>query len=150
MLRWANEVVANHPDKRCIVLTHGYLDANAERISMANYDLTGNSGQQMWDNFISRHENIFLVLCGHVLGEGVLTSTGQNGNIVHQVLADYQNNYVGNGGYGYLRLMKFFPDEDNIAVETYSPVLDTYRASPKSSFILRYPMLKSLQSKTGN
>ncbi len=149
VLRWADEVAAEYPDRRCIIITHGYLDASGNRISMDNYKLTGNSGEEMWNKVISRYENIFLVLCGHVLGEATLSSTGTSGNIVHQVLADYQNDYIGNGGYGYLRIMKFFPDEDRIDVETYSPVLNEYVTSPKSSFSLDYHMTGKM-AKTGS
>jgi len=137
VLTWANEVIAAHPDHRCIVLTHGYLNASAKR-GMGKYGIEGNTSQEIWDKCISRHENIFLVLCGHILGESILTSTGTAGNRVHQILADFQNNYVGNGGQGYLRIMTFFPEEKKIQNQTYSPSLDTYLTRPKSQFSLEY------------
>lgn len=140
ILQWADQVAAQYQDRRCIIVTHGYLDTSNELISMDNYKIKGNSAQQMWDKFVSRHENIFLVLCGHILGEGLLTTTGKNGNVVHQVLADFQNDYIGNGGHGYLRIMKFFPENDRIDVQTYSPVLNNYITSPKSQFSLNYHM----------
>ena len=149
-LLWANQVVAKYPDRQCIMVTHGYLDTANKRITMDNYKMTGNSGQEMWDTFISGHDNIFLVLCGHVLGEALRSDHGKNGNVVHQVLADYQNDYVGGGGNGYLRIMKFIPEQDRIDVETYSPVLDNYIATPRSQFSLEYPMESRLRAKTGS
>jgi hypothetical protein len=137
VLAWANKIVAAHPAHRCIVLTHGYLDARAKR-NMGAYKIKGNTGQEMWDKLVKRHQNLFMVLCGHILGESVLTSTGERGNKVHQILMDYQNNYVGNGGKGYLRIMTFYPDKKKIENLTYSPTEDAYLTRPKSQFSLDY------------
>ena len=136
-LTWANKVATAHPDHRCIVLTHGYLDA-AAKLNMGRYALKGNSAREIRDKFVGRNGNVFLVLCGHILGESVLTSRGPSGNKVHQILANYQNDYVGNGGRGYLRIMTFFPDEKKIDVRTYSPSLGTFLIRPKSRFSLEY------------
>ena len=137
VLAWAGEVVAAHPDHRCIVLTHGYLDARARR-NMGRYAMKGNDAPKIWEKFVNRHKSIFLVLCGHMIGESVLTSKGAAGNEVHQILADYQNNYVGNGGRGYLRIMTFHPDKKKIENRTYSPSAGTYLTRPKSRFTLEY------------
>ena len=137
VLTWARKVVASHPDRRCIVLTHGYLDAKA-RLNLHKYRLKGNNPREIRDKFVSRHKNVFLVLCGHMLGESVLTSRQPAGNEVHQILADYQNDYVGNGGRGYLRIMTFFPDAGKIEIRTYSPSTGTYLTRPKSRFSLEY------------
>lgn len=138
-LVWANDVVAQHPGHRCIVLTHSYLNARNQRLVKDPYcDIEGNAGEAMWQKFVARHENIFLVLCGHMLGEGRLTSIGQKGNKVHQVLANYE--FENNGGDGCLRIMTFIPDKDSIEVETYSPVLMKSRTSSKSQFSLEYEM----------
>ena len=149
VLRWADGVAARYPDRRCIVVTHSYLDAVNKRIASDGYKITGNTGEGIWNKVISRHDNMFLVLCGHIMGEGLLTSHGKSGNPVHQVLADFQNIYFGNGGYGYLRIMKFFPKEDRIDVETYSPVLDSHITSPASRFSLEYRMRGEGKAKTG-
>ena len=137
VLVWAGKVVAAHPDHRCIVLTHGYLDARA-RLNMGRYATKGNTAREIWEKFVSRHKNVFLVLCGHMLGESVLTSRGVAGNKVYQILADYQNDYVGNGGRGYLRIMTFYPDKKKIENLTYSPSLGTFLTRPKSQFSLEY------------
>ncbi len=136
-LEWAGRVIDAHPDHRCVVLTHGYLNTNGSR-GMGNYAIPGNQPEEIWDKFISLHPTIFLVLCGHALGEAVVTSTGQEGNKVQQVLADYQNDYIGHGGHGYLRIMTFHPDKKEIVSQTYSPSLDAYLTRPKSQFTLKY------------
>ncbi len=137
VLAWANRVVAEHPRHHCIVLTHGYLDADGSR-NLGRYQITGNDSGEIWNKFVKRHANIFLLLCGHRLGEAVLTSVGEAGNPVHQILLDYQNNYLGKGGAGYLRIMIFHPDEGTIQNLTYSPSMRTYLRRPRSQFTLKW------------
>lgn len=137
VLVWANQVVEEHPDHRVIVLTHSYLNANKTRTA-AKMKLEGNLGEQMWEKFVGKHQNIFMVLCGHVLGEALLTSTGDHGNQVHQILSNYQGMY--NGGESWLRYMTFQPNSNKIEVFTYNPDLDKFNEQPSSRFDLEYPM----------
>lgn len=46
-----------------------------------------NDGEEMWEKFVKKHENIFMVLSGQIMGKGVgrLTSRGDHGNDVHQL-----------------------------------------------------------------
>jgi hypothetical protein len=67
--------LTEHPDHRVIVLTHSYLSANKQRIRDGGMKIKGNHGEQMWQKFVRKHKNISMVLCGHVAGEAVLTST---------------------------------------------------------------------------
>jgi len=136
VLAWAGDVVRRHRNRRCIVLTHSYLRGN-ERIAHDDYEVSGNAGQAIWEKFVSQHENIFMVLCGHT-NVGRLTSRGRHGNEVHQVLSDYQGRH--NGGEGYLRLMTFVPGQDRIDVTTFSPVRGDYMTTEQDAFSLDYPM----------
>ena len=138
VLTWANKVVAKHRDHRVIVLTHAYMRANGHRIDKLGYKIKGNAGEEMWQKLVSKHKNIFMVLCGHSAGEAVLTSKGDHGNQVHQVLSDYQ--HLNNGGESWLRYMVFEPNENKIKVYTYNPALDKFRNNPSSRFDLDYPM----------
>jgi len=141
-LAWANRVVAQHPDYRTVVVTHSYLTKRkGQRSGADRYSVQGNSGTSIWEKFVSRHKNIFLVLSGHAM-ENLLTSKGKNGNTVHQVQADYWYWDIARikAGSGFLRIMTFRPDEDIIEVQTYSPVLDEYLTRPKSEFSLDYTM----------
>ena len=61
------------------------------------------------------------------------------------MLADYQD--LPNGGNGYLRILRFSPDNDTIMVQTYSPTLDSYGSSTimgtdttSAEFVLSYDM----------
>ena len=138
VLNWANKVVSEHPDHRVIVLTHAYMRANGKRFDKLGYKIKGNAGEAIWQKLVSKHKNVFMVLCGHASGEAVLTSKGDHGNQVHQVLSDYQN--LHNGGESWLRYMVFEPSENKIKVYTYNPALDKFRNQPSSRFDLAYPM----------
>jgi 3',5'-cyclic AMP phosphodiesterase CpdA len=138
VLAWANGIVARHPERRCIVVTHAYLD-NGRRIAHAamGYGWKGNSAEQMWQKFVSRHKNIFLVLSGHAVSCR-LSSVGKHGNTVHQIQSDYQ--FLAEGGQGYLRLMRFRPGENRIDVQTYSPALNRNATASRDAFSLNYDM----------
>ena len=138
VLDWANKVVAEHPEHRVIVLTHAYMRANGKRFEKLGYKIKGNAGEAIWAKLVSKHKNIFMVLCGHASGEAVLTSRGDHGNQVHQVLSDYQN--LHNGGESWLRYMVFEPSENKIKVYTYNPALKKFRNQASSRFDLDYSM----------
>jgi hypothetical protein len=137
VLEWANKVVAEHEDSKAIVVTHCYMNCDDTRIGR---EPGGNAGEDMWAKFVSKHENIVLVLSGHVCGDGAgrLTSEGEHGNKVHQLLADYQ--WMENGGNGWLRVMTFVPDENKVVVTTYSPLLDSYMEDDQNAFELELKM----------
>jgi len=76
---------------------------------------------------------VFL-FCGHVHAAARLESKGDAGNVVHQVLADYQGEP--NGGDGYLRLVEFLPDGKTVQFKTYSTTRNSYKTGPKHQFAL--------------
>ena len=138
VLEWAGDVVEKHREYRVIVVTHAYLAGDASRLKGNSSPCGGNDGEQIWDKFVKKHENIFLVLSGHTWPNSYSRATGEHGNTVHQVLADFQGEEE--GGKGWLRLMKFVPGENKIVVETYSPVVDKYRDDEKNKFEIEYDM----------
>ena len=139
LIAWAGEIIKKHDDHRVIVVTHGYLGWDGTR------------GRDMWEKFVSKHENIFLVLCGHIVcgsipGTARRSSIGSNGNTVHQVLSDYQS--LPNGGDGYLRVMRFVPKENKIYVTTYSPFLRKSLTNDQNEFVLPYEMTGTIAKNT--
>jgi hypothetical protein len=127
-LQWANEIVASHPAHRVIVATHSYLTPQGRNAP----------GNTIFEQLIRRHENIFLVVAGHVLGVHHQTSTNDAGRPVHEVLCDYQG--FPNGGDGWLQTLRFVPGEDKIYVEAYSPLLDQHHDAPEHTYVLDYDM----------
>lgn len=142
VLRWANEVVARHPDRSVILVTHAYLRPDNMRFNrhafikvkdlkvdmgMDRYGLSKaaggyNDGEDVWQKLVSQHANFALVVSGHVCYTGRLDSAGKHGNNVHQMVVDYQNGK--DGGQGYLRLLQFHPEGRKVSVVDYSPLLD--------------------------
>jgi hypothetical protein len=168
-LAWAQGVINAHPNYATIVTTHSYLrpppagdtqpplaepvTRNAAAYLTTSGSCSGgpeatspggcNSAQQVWDKFISKNDQIFMVLCGHSWnptvkgisqGENIRIDKNIAGHPVYQVLSDYQGNTVGAdglvggdpGGEGWLRLMEFDMKAGTIHFTTYSPVLGKY------------------------
>lgn len=153
VVEWANRVLDEHPDHRGILITHAYLTSFSQRYDYAkygeaqaatphHYPLSGrpegvNDGEELWQKLVSRHPNMVMTINGHDLQDGVgrLSSTGVQGNTVHQMLANYQ---VVNpqGGNGLLRLYEFLPGNQTVQVRTYSPALDEYLTDVQNQFTL--------------
>jgi len=134
-LEWAADVIGRHPGLPTIVSTHDYLDRAGKRNLASNplqsvLDPHDNDPQMMWDEFISRHDQIFLVLSGHVAGQSYSVDRNRYGHEVHQMMADYQGrgqtvkDAGGKGvvGDGWMRLLAFDLDDakPGVQVRTYS------------------------------
>lgn len=151
VLRWANEVVARHPRHLAILVTHAYMKPDGSRYDRSILDpskpeghiglnkklssrLEGgyNDGGDIWRKLASKHANVVMVLCGHVATSAHVASRGEHGNVVHEVLVDYQNRP--NGGDGWLRLLQFLPDGRTVRVRDYSPLLNETSTDPTCSF----------------
>lgn len=153
---WANEVLTKYPTDRVVFVTHAYLYYDSTRYDWAakgdaqewNPHAYGDDrpadkhpadifdGEKLWNTLISHHSNVFLTLNGHVLGDGtgLLTSRGVHGNLVHQVLVNYQ--MLDEGGLGYLRLLEFDKDGQTLRMRTYSPSLGVWATAPDQHFEL--------------
>jgi hypothetical protein len=123
---WANAAIAKYPERRVIVATHSMISDKGAFLS---------EGQLLWNRVIKQHNNIFLVLCGHICTESKITKTGDSGNVINILLSDYQCDK--NGGNGYLRMMEFIPSTNIIHVETFSPLTNKLRDN-STSFDLPY------------
>jgi hypothetical protein len=107
---WAKSVLAAHPRTPVILTTHELV---VEDDSLSDY------GQQLWDQLVKDHDQIFLTLNGHYWPAGRATRTNTAGNDVHLHLTNYQNRYF--GGAAMIRLYRFDLDRGVIDVETVSP-----------------------------
>jgi hypothetical protein len=138
-LDWAASVVKRFPGLPTIVSTHDYMNSDGERVANpiidnAAVDPEDNNPQMIWDKFISQHDQIFLVLCGHEHGQAMRVDENRFGHKVWQILSDYQdrNQTVRDAGIkpglmdamgdGWLRLMRFDTSGavPQVKVETYS------------------------------
>ena len=131
VVEWGNKVLETHKAHPAIVLTHGYLyydnqrydhRLGKQRATPHNFYGEGADGQQLWDQLVKRHPNVMMVICGHVSSAylGYRADEGDFGNVVHQMMVDYEK--LRGGGMGFLRLLEFLPDQETVQVRTYSPV----------------------------
>lgn len=141
VLDWANQVAANHPNRRVILVTHTHIYSDDTLHGSSPHHFwtpTGygrtNNGPEVWDKFLKRHANVSLVFNGHVLNDGTgrLVGIGDHGNKVYQMLANYQQ--LPNGGNGIMRVVQFIPEQDKFTVRTYSPPLKRYYAGDEQEF----------------
>ena len=150
-LAWAQGVLDRHRDRPVIFTTHRYLQ-DAEDYTAGFpivpsgrypsiwyaieglYTPNGIESDQLWNWFLRRNPNVFMVNCGHFHEEFHQTSTNVYGNPVHEILADYQDDP--DGGNGWLRLYTVDVDADSIQAESYSPWLNQFRTAAESQFSL--------------
>ncbi len=145
VIDWANNVIASYPDRQVVLVTHAYLYSDdklhgsdpTHQWNPHGYPgaIDVHDGKEMWDELVKKHDNVLMVLNGHVLndGTGMLVGVGDNGNKVYQMLANYQMG-IYNGGDGYLRLLEFYPEQEKIEVKTYSPYLDNFLTAEDQEF----------------
>lgn len=107
---WAKDVLARHPRTPVVLTTHEIVDGDD---SLSAY------GQQVWDQLIEDHDQIFLTLNGHYWPAARATRRNAADNDVHLHLTNYQNRYF--GGAAMIRLYRFDLDRNTIDVETVSP-----------------------------
>ncbi len=157
VVAWAGQVLAQHPDRVGIIVTHAYMYSDNTRYDWQTFGssqrwspyaygtasdpLGVNDGEDIWQAIGRRHKNLGLVFSGHVLNDGAgrLSSRGDHGNTVHQMLANYQ--FLANGGNGWFRLIEILPDNKTIQVKTYSPTLNQYMVGPQQQFILELDVI---------
>jgi hypothetical protein len=87
VMDWADALLKAHPNRRAIVTSHWL-------IGTGNPAAWGGHGQAVYDN-LKDNPNLFLMLCGHIHGEGQRADVFE-GRTVHTVLQDYQSRT--NGG----------------------------------------------------
>jgi len=146
-VEWAHEVLDAHPGALAHLTTHRYLfdyrltDAlpspldllPAGRFNSATYLLGDQSlvfhdspsADELFEDLVATHPNIWGVHCGHVDSEYWQDATNSAGLPVYEVLVDFQN--MADGGGGWLRLLKFSPKENTVTAFTFSPTTGKVR-----------------------
>jgi hypothetical protein len=151
VVRWANEVVAKHQDHEAILITHAYMYSDDNRYNWKKFGAKQSwnphasgiakssqddvqDGEDLWNNLVSKHDNFFLTLNGHVLHDGLghLISKNVGNKNVHQVLVNFQ--MKPKGGDGWLRLLEFSSDSKSIDVIDYSPTRNQCNVSVQNRF----------------
>ena len=133
LYNWANSVLKYHSEYKVIVITHGYINA------VGNYSDSSNvSGIEIWNNIISPNRNIVALICGHIHGAYDASVVAEHGNSVENLLFDSQSDP--NGGDGWIRLYKFYPQQNLVSATTYSPYLEQFDNSSTGAFTFSLKM----------
>ncbi|MGC5628702.1 metallophosphoesterase [Georgenia sp. Z1344] len=130
-LAWANEILAQYPDRNAILASHEYINASTAPDARGATH-TAHWGQNLWNDVVTQNPNIVLVLSGHVHGVGtnVRHDVAEPGHHVVELLADYQEYLVDDEKTaGFMRLLQFDVDRSELTVDTYSARLDNFGAN---------------------
>ncbi len=162
VLDWAQSVIEQNKNLPTIVATHEYLHWGYDYYNPGEHRLCTNqyrrdsgdynSASQIWEKFISKNKQIFIVLCGHAYnkeqGEAARTDINNDGYKVYQLLSDYEGRnelfkflQVSNspyGGDGWFRLLHFDLNKQQIHIQTYSTELKRYEKDYDSDFIIQF------------
>jgi len=147
---WAEEVLHDHPEALVHLTTHRYLydyrivdimpdplplltggRNNALVHSLGGQDLyyvDSITADELFEELIATHPNIYMVQCGHVDSEYRQESENDAGLPVFEIMTDFQS-FHPQGGDGWLKTLTYDLDAGTIHVRTYSPTLDEYRAN---------------------
>ncbi len=134
VMRWANKVITDHPDHRVIVVTHAWLGSDGKILNASSYgapsmyDPTFLNPDYIWENYLSKHENVDMIVSGHTHSDQILTTpiVGEKGNVVHQVLINNQCSPEHFKGLGNIAIMNFTADGRFANVAYYSTVHEKY------------------------
>ena len=140
VLKWADTIIAQNASRKVILVTHDYLDRNGNRLNdlksfaLDGRDkegkLKGNNAEAVFKKLVVKNSNIILVLCGHKEGEfqkevKIKKSEGsEKSRKVFEILSDFQDERIKGtdekSGKGLLRVLKFYPEKNEIAISTTS------------------------------
>ncbi len=150
VINWADKVISNHPNHKVIIETHGYLypgsyehctqppAMNAAGQFTGKYTGTNdqfgdniNGGKELFDKLIAKHNNVILAVNGHHSGSCFRLNKGNSGNIIGEMVVDYQSedgiggacrstNDNGGSGTGWFRMLTFDPKNYTITAKTTS------------------------------
>jgi predicted MPP superfamily phosphohydrolase len=128
MIAWANNVFAAYPNRVGALCIHDYFDSRSQLRGM---------GRTLQREVVAKNKNLYLVLCGHRYTQDCIPirfdddGNGTEDRTVYQCIANYQT--LKAGGQGYIRFLEIDESKGQLRFYTYSPLLDVYRAPPKSA-----------------
>jgi len=157
VVKWANDIVRQHPDRLVVLNTHSYMYSDSTRQGIKDNwrpqaygvgkdagDSAVNDGEQLWAKLVKKHTNFRFTFSGHILntGVGTLVSINDAGFPVYQMLANYQEGVEAsvNGGNGWLRIIDMNFKKRTMKVSTYSPFINEYMKKPGHEFIIKNVM----------
>ncbi|WP_345476908.1 lamin tail domain-containing protein [Nesterenkonia rhizosphaerae] len=127
-LDWGASVIAEHADHNVILGTHEYLRPEInERANPSNGRWTA-QGDVFFEQLVEPHENVVLVFSGHLHGVRQRNVDYKEGSVILETVADYQS-YENEDARDavFNRLYQIDADGGEVAINAYSPVLDSFQ-----------------------
>ncbi len=152
VLDWAGEICDANKSCRAIVTTHAYVTPYGEydnKLCAAlpkSYGFAAkeevNNGDVLFNNFVSKHENIFMVFNGHYASDDIVMRTdyGVAGNRITSMLIDAQSMLAANEGM--LAVVKVNETTKQICVNYINPQRNAYY-NVQNQFIMSFADVKN-------
>lgn len=143
-LEWVSSVISRpeYNSYRVIVTSHSLVHSSGDFSSLDalhnpnDYGFVNaigvdaNTGQEVWDELLSKHDNIFMVASGHIINDTIMrrVDVGDYGNEVLSMLIDGQGVKDINGASGapLLLVCKVNETTKEMTFNYYDPVNDKY------------------------
>src|SRR4051812_19052213 len=132
-LAWAQQIIDQNPGLPTLITTHDYQNTKGR----------DGAGENIWHHLVKQNPQVFLVISGHVNGAHQQTSIDNAGEPVFEMLSDYQDYACGkkegydqdyaHGG-AWMRLIRFYLQQNRIDVKTYSPVIKRFMTDKDNQF----------------
>ncbi|WP_437191621.1 metallophosphoesterase [Planctomicrobium sp. SH527] len=129
VIEWANGILSAHPNRLAFITSHmgwgplkkpknndEFIEAPKGRMEWSKiHGARGNSPQQLWEKCYRKHPHLVAVFSGDQSRTQTMhaQTTGDHGNQIHEILQDYST--------GWLRLVRFLPEENRFEVYTFNP-----------------------------
>lgn len=132
VISWADSIVSAHPERQYIFLNHEFLTRYAEVVTDYSipyavrhfYSEDVYTPEEVWSRLISPNDNIRFVICGHNGFFAYRSDTNEKGREVPIILFNLQ--YLRNGGDGYLMLLEFPKNSDDVNLTIYNAIKQQY------------------------
>lgn len=120
VMEWVSDTLTTYSDYRAIITTHAFLDVSGEIMDSTDYlspqwyfsrkSYASTNPDVMWDSYLKKHDNVFMILCGHTSTEDIAYKTlvGEQGNTTMIFRIDPSYIFAGNSGNGFAPLLALF------------------------------------------
>ncbi|MBP3308205.1 MAG: hypothetical protein J6L90_02075, partial [Clostridia bacterium] len=152
VIPWANQVIEEHPLHQVIITTHEYVEST-DTYFLHRYPTkdegVANDPYQIWMKLASQHENVIMVLSGHLSIPTIFLKNpvvGVNGNTVYEFLIDPQQfDKTYNYETGMVAMFYFSADGKTVKTEYVSTYksLEAQKLDPSAPDVISNPEISN-------
>ena len=152
VIPWANQVIEEHPLHQVIITTHEYVEST-DSYFLHRYPTkdegVANDPYQIWMKLASQHENVIMVLSGHLSIPTIFLKNpvvGVNGNTVYEFLIDPQQfDKTYNYETGMVAMFYFSADGKTVKTEYVSTYksLEAQKIDPSAPDVISNPEISN-------